>query len=158
MSCNPSRMWQEGKWCQVCISGGWLLISRLGGGPGRRVRVAVGGAALRSERGNWVEVVWLGEGPESLGWAWVRPTDRGMRPKCSGSKAWPEIRTNVYCFRFCLIFKKSIFFFFLALIIGCKFYSEPPLLSQRYICTAGWPVSYLFLCFLLEYSWFTVLC
>ena len=34
-SCNPSRMWQEGKWCQVRISGGWLLISSQGGGPGR---------------------------------------------------------------------------------------------------------------------------
>ena len=37
-------------------------------------------------------------------------TDWGMRPKCSGSKVWPEIRTNVYCFRFCLFFfKNSIF-------------------------------------------------
>ena len=98
----------------------------------------------------------LGEGTESLGWAWMRLTDRGMRPKCSGSKVWPETRTNVYCFRFSLFFLKTAFWG--ALIIGCKFYSDPPLLSQRCIYTAGWPASCLFLCFLLEYSWFTMLC
>ena len=156
-SCNPSRMWQEGKWCcQVCISGGWLLIGRPGGwGRERGSGLQWEGAALHSGRGSWIEVVVLGEGTEGLGWAWMRLTG-GWDLNALALRYGQKSEQMYIVLDFVYFFLKTAFLG--ALIIGCKFYSEPPLLSQRYICTGGWPASYLFLCFLLEYSWFTVLC